>query len=162
MKATFYIIVAGILTISATRATAQKIAFDKLLSYLSASEGKTEKELQCLKYDYGHRQNIDSVTHMVYEYWDYKDSSVEYHIILSINSLEHIIESVTYAFYSQEEYSSVLKSLPGHGFIKNDSLSFNGGSTHEEFKKGNKHVIMSTTKNFGSRILYEIEINGKI
>jgi hypothetical protein len=159
MKAIFYMVAAvTILSISARRATAQKISFNKLLSFLSASEGKTEKDLQYLKYNYGHRQNIDSAAHMVYEYWDYKDSSLEYHIILKINPLAHLIESVTYAFYNKEEYSDLLNSLPGHGFSKNDSLSFNKGSTHEEFKKGDTHVIMSTTKSFGDHILYKMEI----
>ena len=146
-----------VLTTLSPSITAQKLNFNTLLSFMKSDISRVEDILQLSGYEFGHKQEQDSLSNYYSEEWDYKTDSLQYNILLSASSLTQLVNGVTYFLYNKNQYLNILGSLKKYGFVRYGPMTIVENMITEEFKNMDIHTIMTTDKK-NSYTLYTVDI----
>ena len=137
--------------------TAQKLNFNTLFSFMKSDISRTEDTLQFSGYEFGHKQDRDTLSNDYFEEWDYKTDSLQYNIVLSINSITQLVNGVTYILYNKNQYLNILGSLKKYGFVRYGRTIIDENRITEEFKNIDIHTILTIDKK-NSYTLYTVDI----
>jgi hypothetical protein len=137
--------------------TAQKISFNKLLSFFSNDENIVENYLQTSGYEYNKKQQW-TFTSTISVYWDFISDTSTYHVIVGIDTTSQKTVSIDYEFYSHQQYGELVKAITAAGFAHVGRMLYGDKETTQEYRRNDVHLIVSTTTYDKNESLYSITI----